>query len=502
MIIEIDDKVKYIFNNLTNYEFINLSSSLSDIFEIDRNVINNEIYNLYKSNIEITNDNYSSILNTKIIILNIGLYYLNKLNNLELNQNQTLLIIFSLLYFEKNYYLLNYHHFEIVQIILQNKIYKSQNKLEYFIINITNILKHTLTINQQNTIISCKNITECIKTILTINFGFFNKKVLQILQILYLLVCFTGNSINEYRNIVTKINNIENETHIQCICYSILYYLISKSNNEIFQLSNDTNIINNIIQQIKDYSVKYYDFYIDIIIKPTYTKQTITLHTKKLHIGAILDGNRRYAKKYNLNYEIGYLHGAKTVKRLIDWCIELKCINTLTLYVFSIDNYTKRSNHEKKIIYNIVSSYYEDLLPFFNYYNIKVKYIGDINIFPTKLQTCFKYITNQTNNNTDFTLNLAIGYSGQHEILNAIQHATKNNIQVNNINDITNHMQLKENIDLVIRTGGMKRSSNFFIWQTSYSEWYFLDKYWPEFTYNDLINIINKYNDTPQNFGK
>jgi undecaprenyl diphosphate synthase len=497
-----------IFNKINNYNFVNLSSSLADIFEIDKDEINKLIYNLYKSNIEIINKNENKILNTKIIIVNTGLYYLNLLNNTTLNQNTLLFIILSILYFEKNYYLLNQTHFEIVKLILQNKYYKPKNKLEYYIVNFTKIffIKKYYIINKNiniNKILEYTDYQECIKMILTPEFNLFNTITLELLQIIYLYISVNENNIPF---IISKINifikHLKIETDlsikiislIEFILHYALDYLISKYSN-----NHTNNTFNLITNKINNYCIKYFDFYKDLIISTTKYNINNIPHSP-LHIGVILDGNRRYSKKYNLNYEIGYLNGAKTAKQLIDWCINLQYINMVTLYVFSIDNYTKRNDAEKTIIYSIISSYYEDLLPFFTYNNIKVNCIGNLNIFPTKLQTCFKYISTHTENNTGLILNLAIGYDGQYEIINAINKAKLHDI--NTPDDLTPYMELKNNIDLVIRTGGMKRSSNFFIWQTSYSEWYFLDKYWPEFTYNDLTNIISQYHNTPHNYGK
>jgi undecaprenyl diphosphate synthase len=501
------------FNKINNYKIINFSSSITDIFDINRHIVNTQIYNLYKSNIDIIeyiNNQFqlTSVLNTKIMIINSLLYYLNILNNTDNNIHNNSLIILSLIYLEKNSNELTDHHFNIFKLTLQNKDYITQTKLEYFIQKITKefISLYNITIN--NTIFEIDSLTFLEE--LNNNIKILNNDTIKLFEIFYLILLLikTNNKILLQKintNVKIFINNINKnfDNDFLKIIKFIFDYILLYLNNKYYPQNNDiitdTNLFLTIINKFIN---KYFTFYKELIHNTISHATNIPNFVKSLHLGVILDGNRRYARKYNHNYDIGYLDGAKTVKKLIDWCIKLQCISELTLYVFSLDNYTKRNDNEKKIIYNIIATYYEDLLPFFTHNNIKINCIGDLDIFPTKFKNHFDYIKENTQHNTGLILNLAIGYDGQIEIINAVKQSQLHNKTINTIQDLNKYMTLQNNIDLVIRTGGMKRSSNFFIWQTSYSEWYFLDKLWPEFEYHDLTNILQKYKNTPKNYGK
>jgi undecaprenyl diphosphate synthase len=503
---------------IQTYKFNNFSQSIADIFNIDRATINNEILEIYKSNINILQyinniKQVSSITNIQITILNTLSYYLLQLDtNINLDIQSLSTFILLLLYFYKNNNLFNNKHFKIIKLILKNKKYNSQNKFENLIIKTINLLKPFI-----NNIDDINNYLQKYSNYRNIDFIKLKLLICSNLSpnitILFEIIC----------NFILQIHNFSNTTNDQLLLLSsyidnYLIYLKQQNINIIlikllqytFEYTlcylinkNQNKNVNNSITRIRDFIFKYFNFYKELVSNTlTYNLTTVHYNINPLHIGVILDGNRRYATKNNYNYEIGYLDGAKTVKKLIDWCIHLNIIKTITLYVFSLDNYTKRSELEKQIIYNIISFYYEDLLPYFNYYGIQVNCIGNLNIFPEKLRNHLEYIADNTKNNNKLILNLAVGYDGQYEIINAIQQSQQHNEQIYTPNDLTKWMGLKDNIDLVIRTGGMKRSSNFFIWQTSYSEWYYLDKYWPEFEYTDLINIIENYSSVPKNYGK
>jgi len=218
-------------------------------------------------------------------------------------------------------------------------------------------------------------------------------------------------------------------------------------------------------------------------------------YNPKLHIGLILDGNRRFGKKFNVN---GHLYGAINSKRIIAYIYKLGIFKECSLYVLSYDNYINRSPQEKDNIYKIIEEY---LLFIKNNQNIFINYIfnflGEINLLPEYLQNLIFFITNlnssKIHNINIIIINYAIVYDGRREIINAVNNHSYN---------FTNHLLLNNDIDLVIRTGNSNRISGFFPWRTIYSEFYFLDKLWPEFTEFDLDNIINSYNNISINKGK
>jgi undecaprenyl diphosphate synthase len=251
-------------------------------------------------------------------------------------------------------------------------------------------------------------------------------------------------------------------------------------------------------------------------------KKEFNFNLKNLHMGFILDGNRRYAKKNNLSNHSGYRKGANNVKLLIDWILYInrikkcgeeekekrkenqdKIISEISLYVFSIDNF-KRGNDEKTIINNILITHFKELLPFFIINSIKLNIAGNIKQFPQKIQKIINYVIAETKNGKELIVNLAIGYHGQYEIINAFKSYINDGGNINSVdtNAISKYMDVTNNIDIIVRTGGNCRSSAFFPWQSIYSEWYFMEKYWPEFTYDDLIHTLDHYNSVVCNYGK
>lgn len=237
-----------------------------------------------------------------------------------------------------------------------------------------------------------------------------------------------------------------------------------------------------------------------------------------MHIGIIPDGNRRFAHKNNINkkeaYKIGYdlilnmihevIEHRHKIMKIIDekyGNIELNFnVKELTIYVCSLDNLTNRDKEDTENIYRLIKKflkYYEVNKDFIMKHKIKIVIIGDLNKIDTLLKENLNKIMLDTYDNTHFTLNLAIAYSGKWEINNMVKEIVdiKSLLSNKNINDdiIRDHMKLKNDIDIVIRTGFEKRMSDFFPYQTVYSEWFFIDKYWPELTFEDLLSIIKEY---------
>lgn len=220
------------------------------------------------------------------------------------------------------------------------------------------------------------------------------------------------------------------------------------------------------------------------------------------HIAIILDGNRRYAKSLALKSWKGQSKGAETVEKLFKYSADLK-IKELTLYCLSSENIKNRPKMELNYLYKI----FEETFQRKNQENtngIKFKFIGDLNLIPNKLKKLSEELEEKTKNEKQLTVNLAIGYGGRQEIIKAITNIVKAKVSLKNINEklISSQMDLQTEPDLIIRTGGEKRTSNFLPWQSIYSEWIFLDKKWPEFTKQDLIKCIKEYNKRKRNHGK
>lgn len=230
------------------------------------------------------------------------------------------------------------------------------------------------------------------------------------------------------------------------------------------------------------------------------------MKSKLNHIAIILDGNRRYANKLGLPPWEGHRRGAKKVEELLNWIVEFD-IKELTLYCFSIENFN-RSKLEIEYILNLFRSYlkklYSDKRVKDN--KIKINFIGNLNLFPEDIQYQMNEITKKTRHYNKYILNLAFGYSGRTEIVEGIKKVIKDlkegNIDNIDENKFKEYLYLSSYPDLLIRTGGEKRISNFLLYQVAYTEFVFLDKLWPEFTKEDFKRCIEEFYKRERRFGK
>ena len=220
-----------------------------------------------------------------------------------------------------------------------------------------------------------------------------------------------------------------------------------------------------------------------------------------MHIGIILDGNRRFAKSKNQPSFKGHKEGAKRVGDLLNWCKEFD-IKEITLYCFSIENF-KRSKEEVDYLMDLFKVQFQKLRIDKNIKKnkIKINFIGDKNKLNKDLRELMLKIEKETKNNSNYNINFAIAYGGRQEIISAISKLVKGKKKITEEN-LKNCLWLKKDIDLIIRTGGEKRTSNFLPWQSTYSEWFFLDKMWPEFTKEDLQKILFEFQNRQRRFGK
>ncbi len=225
------------------------------------------------------------------------------------------------------------------------------------------------------------------------------------------------------------------------------------------------------------------------------------------HIAIIMDGNRRWAKEHGLNTKLGHKEGAENLKRLTRHANKLG-IEYLTVYAFSTENW-KRSEEEVGALMLLFKNYLNDLVSAVDTEDIRVKIFGHIESLPKALQESIYRAMEKTKSNKGTTLCIAFNYGGRDEITKAVREIAedvcKNKIDINDINEnlITSYLYTKEepDPDLLIRTSGEIRLSNFLPWQLVYSEFIFVDKFWPDFSEKDLEEAIDTYEKRNRKFG-
>jgi len=224
------------------------------------------------------------------------------------------------------------------------------------------------------------------------------------------------------------------------------------------------------------------------------------------HIGIILDGNRRFAKRLMLKPYKGHEYGAEKIEKLLEWCKELG-IKEITLYCFSIENFNRPKN-EFEYLMNLFKEEFTKLKDDPRIKDIKVNFIGRLNMFPKNVRDSMNVLIENTKSNKPYTINFAMAYGGRAEVIDAtrkIAEQVKNGkLDVDKINEevFEKNLYTASEPDLIIRTSGEKRTSGFLIYQGAYAELIFVDKMWPEFEKEDLINAIKEYSNRERRFGK
>lgn len=222
------------------------------------------------------------------------------------------------------------------------------------------------------------------------------------------------------------------------------------------------------------------------------------------HVAIILDGNRRFAKKLMLEPWKGHELGAKKVEKLLNYIKKLG-IKEVTLYCLSVENINSRPKHELSYLFKLFREEFRNMdREKIKINKIKIKFIGNLSLLPKELQKECERLEKETEKNSEITLNFAIAYGGRQEIIEAVKKILKNKTNAENLNEETfqNSLYLQSQPDMIIRTGGEKRTSNFLPWQSAYAELFFLDKMWPEFEEQDLVNCISEYKNRKRNFGR
>ena len=221
------------------------------------------------------------------------------------------------------------------------------------------------------------------------------------------------------------------------------------------------------------------------------------------HIAIIMDGNGRWGKKHFNNRLIGHERGIKNIKNTVEFCLKKKIPN-LTLYALSKDNLKKRNKNEINNIFKLLKNYLRKNIFYFKKYKIKINFIGEINLLPANLKRILISCSEELSNfKSKLVLNVAINYCSKSEILKAVKILVKNKKKFN-ISNIEKYLFTDKSghPEIIIRTGGYKRLSNFLLWQAAYSELFFVEKLWPDFKVNDLQNILKKFLKIKRNFGK
>ena len=225
------------------------------------------------------------------------------------------------------------------------------------------------------------------------------------------------------------------------------------------------------------------------------------------HIAIIMDGNRRWAKEKGLDYRLGHKEGAEALRRIAKYANKLG-VKYLTVYAFSTENW-KRTKEEVGALMILLQKYLEEFLSSDDFENIKVNMLGNIADLDTGLQKSINKIIEKTKNNTGLVLNIAFNYGGRDEIVRAVrkiaEEVKENKINVEDIDEqtISNSLYTAGQLepDLLIRTSGEQRLSNFLLWQLAYTEFYFVQKYWPDFSEQDLDEAISVFEKRNRKFG-
>lgn len=237
-------------------------------------------------------------------------------------------------------------------------------------------------------------------------------------------------------------------------------------------------------------------------------KEQIDVNNIPQHIAIIMDGNGRWAKKKGFLRTIGHENGVKSVRTTISECATMG-IKYLTLYAFSTENWNRPRFEVQKLMEILIKSLKKEL-PTFTKNNIKLNAIGDLTLLPKKVQETLQEVIDSTKDNTHMTLTLALSYGSRAELINAVKEISfkvKNNlISEADIDEsvINNHLYTNDlpDVDLLVRTSGEQRISNFLLWQIAYAELYFTEVLWPDFTEEELYKAILTYQNRERRFGK
>jgi len=228
------------------------------------------------------------------------------------------------------------------------------------------------------------------------------------------------------------------------------------------------------------------------------------------HVSIIMDGNRRFAWNLSLGGEIGHRHGKEKLKEVMDWILELD-IPYLTVYALSTENITTRDPDELESLYDLYVTGLQEIAedPRIHSKKVKVSAAGRIESLPSRVREAISNAEEKTGSYSDFTFTVCLAYGGREEIVDAVKgiatdHASGDlDLDAIDNSEISNRLYDAQipDPDLVIRTSGEERVSNFLLWQIAYSEFYFTDVHWPSFSKGDLYDAIETYQIRRRRFG-
>lgn len=217
------------------------------------------------------------------------------------------------------------------------------------------------------------------------------------------------------------------------------------------------------------------------------------------HIAIIMDGNGRWAQALGKNRTFGHEKGSEVVRTITTYCAKHPQIDQLTLYAFSTEN-KKRPKLEVEFLMKLLEKYLKQELTTYLENDIRFKAIGDLTHFSTSLQKIISHVTLETAHCSRLTQNLALNYGGRDEIIRACNTLAETKTPITH-SSLQYALDCSDDVDLLIRTGGDHRISNFMMWQSAYAELFFTDTLWPEFTEDELEKIIAKFKKIERRFG-
>ena len=223
------------------------------------------------------------------------------------------------------------------------------------------------------------------------------------------------------------------------------------------------------------------------------------------HIAFIMDGNGRWAKNKNMPISYGHKKGVEVIDIILKESLKHNNIKMLTFYAFSTENW-KRSETEIKYLFKLVKEFYKKKKKDFIENNIQFKFIGSTEKIPENILKIFNDFENETKECDRLIVNIAFNYGGRQEIIDAVNKIIKEKKENINIEEFEKYLysnnNLYNNVDLLVRTSGEERISNFLLWQIAYTEFLFMDKYWPDINEQDFTYLISEYEKRNRRFGE
>ena len=221
---------------------------------------------------------------------------------------------------------------------------------------------------------------------------------------------------------------------------------------------------------------------------------------KVSHIAIIMDGNGRWGKQRGKSRNFGHQNGIKVIEKIVEASIKFK-IPVLTFYTFSSENW-KRPKKEVGFLFNLIKYYFTREINNLIKNNIKINIIGNIKNLPKNVKLSLLESMKRTKRCNKILVNLAINYGSKNEIIETLKKMSKKRVPIN-VKNFEKNLYTKNivNPDILIRTGGKKRLSNFLLWQMAYTEIYFIKTLWPDFKVNEYIKIINNFKKVKRNYG-